>query len=453
MNFSTDWKETRKAPLTFVRSRRAFVSGPGTYDDIGFVDVDAGDDPNCQDFDFGRVLCYRNEDDNRDAIFPFHWCCYKMLAKCITGSFEASSFDDDGDLVYSLDNDLLYGVMEELVQGFRRSFSTIDFGDARRMQDQSWETEPGYEFLVCHPLDVAGANELVLSMFSSDAFKARSPCSDLGSRVRGDPFLGIPYDIVYRITSFISNEDLVNLAKASWPIHSLLQNNDQFWRQRIRTSFLPWFFEFEELLEQDQTLLQTNNPQRIFQWAERSTRPGRWLTGPLMGVVNRRRIWSACEQYRDFYRAEEEVKNDASITDEERLIRKYSKGVRLAVVSSPKVTKLNPTRKVFWAKTWLELRSQEKTLETFWDRRGSLVGISLTPDGKKRRLFGMSGSDDGVVRESLRLGAEEWIKGLVVHLPAPTFLDDHRLETSPKGLTVSAHVPAWWAAPFGLVNA
>ncbi|KAG8164083.1 hypothetical protein KVR01_006001 [Diaporthe batatas] len=416
---------------------KAFVSGPGTYDEVGGVFVDDGDDPNAEDFDFGRVLCYQNQDDNRDAIFPFHWCCYEMLSKCITGSFEASSFSDDGVLVYSIDNDLLYSIMQELLRNFGyKSFSNIDYGEARRMQEQTWEIEPGYEFLVRHPLDVPGANEAVLSVFSSDAFKSRSPCSDFGSRVRRDPFLRVPYDIVHRISGLVSNEDLINLARASWPIHCLLHNNDQFWRQRIGASFLPWFLEFGALLEQDETLLQSNNPQRIFQWLERSTRSDRWLTGPLMGVVNRRRIWSACEQFSQLYREHKELQNDASISDEERLIRKYSKSVHPTVVASPKATILGPTRKVFWAKTWPELRSQEKTLETFWDRRGSLVGISLTPDGQRRRLLGMSDLDDDVSRESMRLGAEEWIKGLVIHLPIPTYLDDNRLETSPKGLTV-----------------
>lgn len=414
---------------------KVFVSGPGTYVDVGGVDVDNGDDPNAEDFDIFSVRCYQNENDNRDAIFPFHWCCYEMLSKCVTGSFDARRFDGD-ELVYRLNNNLLYGIMQELLDQCGRSFSDIDYGDARRMQDQFWEAKPGYEFLVCHPSDAPGAKEVVLSMFASGAFKARSRCSDLGSRVRSDPFLRIPYDVVYRISGFISNEDLVNLARASWPVHGVWQNNDQFWRQRIRATFLPWFFELAELVEQDEKLLRTNNPQLVFQWAERSTRPDRWLTGPLMGVVNRRRIWRSCEQYGRLYRAEEEFQNDASISDEERLIRKYSKDVGLAYVSSPGAIKVNPTRTVFWAKTWTELRSQEKTLESFWDRRGSLVGISLTPNGQERRLLGISGSDDEMTRTSMRFGAEEWIKGLVLHLPVPTDLDDDGLETSLKGITV-----------------
>lgn len=356
-----------------------------------------------------------------------------MLSKCITGSF-----DDD-----ELDKDLLYGIMQDLSVDYSRSFEKIDYGDAGHMQDQFWQAVPGYEFLVSHPRDVPGANEVVLSKFASDAFKQRPSCKDLGRRVRSDPFLRTPYDIICRISGFISDDDLINLKRASWPTHALLQNNDQFWRQRLKASFFPWFFELRELLEQDQTLLQNNNPQRIFQWAERSTRPEKWLTGPLMGVANRRRIWSACEQLSDFYRLKEELENDDSISDEERLIWKYSKCDFSVVVSSPEPTTLNSACRVYWLKSWSEVRSQTKTLESFWDRHGSLVGISLTPDGQERRLLGLAGSDDdddGIVRESIKLGAEEWIKGLVVHLPLPTYLNDNnvRLTTSPKGLTVSA---------------
>lgn len=431
--FSADWKPSPSFPLTHFCACRAFVSGEGTYQDYGGVDVDIGDVTNAEDIDLGWATCYGNQDNNCDAIFPFHWCCYELLSKCITGSFD----DDD------LDKDLLYSIMQDLLVDFGRSFEKIDYGDASHMQDQFWQAVPGYEYLVSHPRDVPSANEAVLSIFASDAFKQRSSSNDLGRRVRSDPFLRTPYDIICRIAGFISDDDLVNLNRASWPIHALLQNNDQFWRQRLKASF-PWFFELRELLERDQTLLQTNNPQRIFQWAERLTRPEKWMTGPLMGLANRRRIWSACEQLNDFYRKKEEVENDDSISDEERLIRKYSKCDFSVVVSSPEPTKLNPACTVYWLKSWSEARSQTKTLESFWDRHGSLVGISLTPDGQERRLLGLAGSDDddGIVRESIKLGTEEWIKGLIVHLPVPTYLNDNgnRLVTSPKGLTVSAHL-------------
>lgn len=407
--------------------RRAFVSGPGCYNDYGSVLVESGDDPNAEDFDLDMPACYHNFLDGSHVIFPFHWCCYEVLAKCLTGSFN----DDD------LDKDLVYGIMRELAPSCGSSLS-IAYGDVRFMQGQFWEILAGYEYVVSHPRNVPGADEVVLSILSSDAFKTKPSCTDLRNRVRHDPFARTPYDIIYRISKFISDQELVNLARASWPVHALLRDNNQFWRQRLRASIFPWFFELRELLEQGQTLSQTNNAQRIFHWADWSTRPRKWLTGPLMGVANRRRIWTVCEKLGEMYWSLKEDKDDVSKSDEERLIRRDSEVGPLITVSSPEATELNPARKVFWAKSWSETQSQGKTLEGFWDHDGSLVGISLTPDGQERRLLGLAGSgDDGVRTESTRLGPGEWIKALIVHVPVPTDSNNSQLTTSPKGLTVS----------------
>lgn len=66
------------------------------------------------------------------------------------------------------------------------------------------------------------SDEVILSMFASNAFKPKPSCIDLGNRVRDDSFPRMPYDIIYRISGFISDEDLVSLARSSWPIHALL---------------------------------------------------------------------------------------------------------------------------------------------------------------------------------------------------------------------------------------
>lgn len=399
------------------------MSGPGTLNGPGHVLVRNGDDPNAQDVDLNLPTCF----DSRGGIFPFHWSCYRMLCKCLTGSF------DDG----GLDKDLLYNIMEELSPYCVNALENIDYGDASEMQgEQTWETLAGFEFIVSHPWKMRGARELILSMLQADAFRPRSCRAELGSRVRDDPFVRTPYDIVHKISSFIPDKGLVNLARASWPVHVLLRNNNQFWWQRLRTS-LPWFFELQWLLERDQTLLQTNNVQLIFQWAERMTRPQKWLSGPLMGVANRRRIWSVCEQLGGRYWPQKEEKDNAPISDEEILIRRYSERMHPVTVSAPWATKVHDPRQVFWVKTWSEIHSQSKMLESFWDRHGSLTGISLTLDDQKRRLLGLNYSDDGTVKH-VRIGVGEWIQDLVIHMPIPTHLKESQWLTSPKGLTVSA---------------
>lgn len=415
-------------PHLTSQRHRAFVSGPGSYGDYGRVSVESGDDPNAEGADLADASCYDDVDSQCGPLIPFHWCCYEMLVKCITGSL------NDG----SLDKDLLYAIMDSLSPGSGGPLAGLDYGDAGDMQSQFWEVVAGYEYLVSYPRKVPAATDVISSMFSSDAFKTRSSCTDLESLVRDDPFKRIPYDIIYKISGFMSDKEVVNLARASWPVHSLLRDNSQFWRQRIRASFLPWFFELQELLEQDQTLLQSNDAQLIFQWAESMTRPRKWLTGPFMGIANRRRIWSVCEQLGEMYWSQKEEQEGHSIDDGEKLIRRFSDGVPLVIVSSPAPTEVQPVCKVYWANTWSEIQSHTKTLESFWDRHGSLVGISLTPDGQERRLLGLADSDDGIVIESTRLERGEWVEGFLVHIPTPTHLTDSQLMTSPKGLTVGS---------------
>lgn len=48
------------------------------------------------------------------------------------------------------------------------------------------------------------------------------------------------------------------------------------------------------------------------------------------------------------------------MSDEEKLTRRYSESIPLVTVSSPEATKLNPTRKVYWAKSWSEVQSEPK---------------------------------------------------------------------------------------------
>lgn len=250
--------------------------------DRGIVDVEDGDDPNALGADIPSMICYSRD---HETIFPFHWCCYEILAKCLTGSF------DDG----MLDKDLLFRIMGRLTPVSDHLLSGIDYGIVSGMQGLFRESHAGFEVVVSHPRDVPGAIEAVLSMLDSNAFKPMYARADIGNRVRHDPLSRIPYDIVHIICGLISDTDLINLARASYHVHVLLRNNNQFWRERLRDP-LPWFFEFQELLEEDQTLLQTNDAQRVLQWAERVTRPEKWVAGPLMGIANRRRIWSVCEQ-------------------------------------------------------------------------------------------------------------------------------------------------------------
>lgn len=255
------------------------MAGPGQYQEFSTVSID----------DLDAYQCY-NAWDTGEPLYPFHWCCYEVLARCLTGSFDAGK----------LDGDLLYGVMRGLTGEWAKVLDDIDYGDAVWMHEQYWRVTPGYEYLVSQPRDVPGAKETLLSMFEARRFEALSSGVDPGERVGSDPFARLPYDLVCNVSSMLDDGDLFNLMSVSWPIHELLRDIRPFWLQRLRRS-TPWFFELHELLEQDEGLLRDNDPKRILSWTDRMIRPKRWIAGPFIGVANRRRVWSVCEQLGERY--------------------------------------------------------------------------------------------------------------------------------------------------------
>ncbi|KUI67408.1 hypothetical protein VM1G_03131 [Cytospora mali] len=395
--------------------RKAFVMGPGFYRGNGDVMIEEeGNDPNAEDVEPFDLRCY-DSINATDPVFPFHWCCYEILAKCTTGSFD----------VDKLDKDLLYRIMRELSPPGSTSLSNIDYGFPAPMHTRvKWISSPGYEFLVSHPRDVPGVHDIILSMFESGGFETLPCDSDLRARVRSDPFTGLPYDIVHNISTMLELGDILNLAKASWPVHVLLRDVVQFWQQHLKTS-MAWFLELIELLAQDETLLQSNDPKRIVIWAEGMTRPQRWIAGPFMGVANRRRIWSVCEQLGEIYRSRPEPEGPVQ-TDVDKMILDYSKCSSFYAVSAPMADKIDMARNVYWLKSWAEMHSSPKELATFWDGE-SLAGISLTPCGvegdaigQERRLLGRDDTNEGIKGHFRRLEESDWITGIILHIPAIT---------------------------------
>ncbi|KAJ4393170.1 hypothetical protein N0V93_002377 [Gnomoniopsis smithogilvyi] len=269
---------------------KVFISGPGRYLDYGGVNVEAGSDPNIEGADVDTMSCYR-DDDNEETIFPFHWPCYELLTRCITGSFA----------IDQLDKDILFSVMRDLGPDIGSSLE-LDYGAVSLFQGQYFETCAGYEFIVSHPRDVPGIDGTILAMLEAKAFKPVVADVALAPLVQIDPFMTIPYDNIHQICTFLAHTDVVNLSNASWPVHRSLRKNDQFWRARVRTH-LPWFFELHNHLNRLDTMFAMCDLdfKKLFLWAEKMTRPKRWTKVPWMGMAKRRNTWEVCEQLKEKY--------------------------------------------------------------------------------------------------------------------------------------------------------
>ncbi|KAH7326114.1 hypothetical protein B0I35DRAFT_457429 [Stachybotrys elegans] len=99
----------------------------------------------------------------------------------------------------------------------------------------------------------------------------------------------------------------------------------------------------------------------------------------------------------------------------------------------------------YWLYSWDELRAS-KTLETFWDVAGILVGIALGPRRHKRRVVGKDDAEDEIMVRSVEIDGGDWVTGFIFHIPVWNQLEQKRnpveiwvksvLATAPKGITV-----------------
>lgn len=66
-------------------------------------------------------------------VIPFHWCCFEILARAITGSVDTDK----------IDREILYDVMSPLSSDCRDDLG-LDYGNLFG-REQYWESVPGEE--------------------------------------------------------------------------------------------------------------------------------------------------------------------------------------------------------------------------------------------------------------------------------------------------------------------
>jgi len=324
----------------------------------------------------------------------------------------------------------------------------LDYGNPGPEREQFWVSEPGMEFLVSHPTaETAGLRTTILE---SD-LKMATYDHDLGPRVKHDPFTKLPYDLVYKVCCLLPVKALLDLSRASWPVHSVLKNDDKFWKGRMK-SLLPWFFELHELLK-DPEILRNQSAKALCIWADKVSTAKLGMTGPFLGLANRRRIWGVCEQLAGLYLPRLPDSDEYNVNSIEQMIQNRSSCAHMPVVSYPVPSRRDLVR-AYFVQSWTDLHAQADfhadvhVFEVFWDASGSLVGISLNPD-TQRRLFGIDDTYEGVLKQSMVLEKGDWISGFILHLPVMTLgrrgNEDKSLAktTSIKGITVSFQIEVW----------
>lgn len=401
--------------------------------DYGGVQVAPGDDPNFDPDAF--YCCYSDFGNGGDIVFPFHWPCYTLLAKVLTGASDPRQ----------IDKDLLYHSLGELCEAYA-SCLNISYGDPEPpAAEQFWICTEGQELLVSNPTPTPYLKNVTEATLASHDFKLPSLFHDITAKVTSDPFEKLPYDIIYKICFLLPSASIIDLSMASKQVFTLLNTNTDFWRSCIRSK-MPWFFELHHLLD-DLEIMKGKDMMGLFQWATRATTARMYMTGPFMSIANRRRIWEVCERIADPYFERMQRKANHAPAYIDRMISETATCGFMPIVSCPLPQKMDLAL-IFWVQSWDEIYEKENELETFWDdAEGSLVGISLAPRGH-RRLFGRDDSMDAVSKIAINFEKKEWIKGFILHIPEIDLCDasrpDHaggpqdpiKTSTSPKGITV-----------------
>lgn len=343
-----------------------------------------------------------------------------------------------------MDKDILFSVMRTLAD---ISILDIDYGSPNpQVKDAHWDSNAGEEIFAAHPGVVKGLEGRIRGLMSAGYFTLSQGAKfDLSDNVQQDPFQKLPFDIFLRIGEQCEDStSLLNLAKASWFANIAFRSAQAtFWATAIQIQ-MGWFFELLSCLDDDE-LRHGSGMRDIFLWAEYLTRPRlRMYGGPFLRIANRRRIWNtSCRELADQYSRKLPHLRTANskhgaLNFREKLLSKATWSRRYVVTHNEQTRLYSKVHKCFWVDEWEDTYEKTHIVEAFFlPSNGFLTGIALTTEGGECRMVGSI--DESHIRFEAVIPAEDWICGMLVHIPAIELVgttQDNIGETSPKGITV-----------------
>ncbi|KAF4963380.1 hypothetical protein FSARC_8598 [Fusarium sarcochroum] len=397
-----------------MSKEKYYITGPGSYDEWGYVFVEDGDDPASHDADERDRRAYDEEEASR--VFPFHWICLTVLADVL---------DPDMD-VEDIQRGALYHAFNEFFGPCRLK---LDYGDAAVGQDQTWRSKPGYEYTAINP----GLNKILENtVFTNQRFRIVPQSLELDAKVKSDPFGDIPESLLRDIFDFLDNRDIFCLCQASWTTHKVLRMHQSFWRDRI-FNHTPYFPELSYNFDAEGSASEPQDLRKLLLWAEYATRPKPGLKGILMPVANRRRIRRVCQDIAQVYHR----RCLGSSEEDECELSEDSFCNKLHIIGS-NVSPIFDVEEVYWLRSWDELY-QSWTLKTYWNSYWELTGIAIVV-AEDTRLFGLRQTENGSWETTKHVPASIWIQGFVFHLcPTNALTESIRAPmnfVTTKGITI-----------------
>ncbi|OAX84000.1 hypothetical protein ACJ72_01635 [Emergomyces africanus] len=284
-------------------------------------------------------------------------------------------------------------------------------------------------YSVSHPTIIPCCEEVLQKLISETTLKAISPgLLQLADRVRWDPFSILPYDILHSILRFLPGDSIRALMAASWPVYNATRHPG-LWKQLMYWG-MPWFWELHQLVEQQSNDL---DYKKLYLWLDKVTAPAYGMSGPFLGIANRRRIWSACSQLAEPYFSSFD-ESDKPIGEDLSSVLRESQIMQLPIVRYPQPREDARTISKQLLYTVEERNSRSARLETFWSCCGSLMGLTVI-FGTSRRVFGRAMATDGVEKHIIFIDSSDWIAGLALYMSELNLLHSD-VSTAVKGIEI-----------------
>ncbi|KAH6842295.1 hypothetical protein B0I37DRAFT_407388 [Chaetomium sp. MPI-CAGE-AT-0009] len=354
---------------------KAFISGGVEYYSCRAAVVQAGSDPNePPGIEHKGLSCYSLTDP---AAFPFHPCCLSILADVVTGSTD----------VTKIDKDALYNAMSELDHPYEACLR-INYGNINN-GDQTWGSIPGEEFAATNPGTTPEITDLLANCLADERFQMRQDGLGITRKVHvQDPFAALPPEIQRNIFRFLSRDSLLALLKASWAAFCTTHHNS-FWKWFLKHD-MPWMTELRLLLDNPR-LAPEPNYKALYMWLIQVTTPRFGMDGPFMGLANRRRIWSVCEELAPRYFRQLHVLPRQSPDDTMLQGATCRHLVFVSDVKEPQGESWDLQR-TFFAYSQDEIDNKLFCLSAYWTENDSLAGLCVIVD-RQKRSFGLTDDD------------------------------------------------------------
>jgi hypothetical protein len=287
---------------------------------------------------------------------------------------------------------------------------------------------------VTHPTNVPGFDNFLRNELSTGTFSIQESTVELGGHLQGDPFYKLPYLVLDDIFRCLRGTDILSLIRVSASAN-MATRRGQFWKRLIKSD-MPWLWELTpELLNEARK--ENLNYKGLYLWLEKSTRPVFGITGPFMGIANRRRIWNTCHDIYKVYSQKLGKKASIEYTEEANDIRERAEVIETRIVALPRPSGDISTHTKLFVYGWTEIQTLGSVFETYWDTNKSLVGLGVVFDDS-RRVFGREGviTNTNLTRHSVRIPAGSWVTSSQLHIPKFDILANGDTRAV-QGITVS----------------